>query len=126
MRVHTNLEGTEVSKVKNAYEQAVEDLAAEHRNRQWPDNITADEAREYLDTEVISIWVGQESINSSFSIVLAEVVAQRMSDMDALAVLAALNVESPQMVMMHMREALVEQVARALAYDATKHNENLS
>ena len=112
--------------IRNAYQQAVEDLAAEHRNRQWPDSIVSDEAREYLDTEVISIWVGQESLNSSFSIVLAEVVAQRMSDMDALAVLAALNVESPQMVMMHMREALVEQVARALAYDATKFNENIS
>jgi hypothetical protein len=44
------------AKVRNAYTDAVEELAAECRNRQHDTTVTLDEARSYVDHEVIHQW----------------------------------------------------------------------
>jgi hypothetical protein len=113
-----------MQKLRNDYRDAIDELAAEFRSRQFPDNISADDAREYVDTSVITAWWALEGLNRSEEVMLADVIAQRLTADQARTVICALAIGHAAKVQEILQAALVEQVARDLAYESQKVNDN--
>jgi hypothetical protein len=111
-------------KPKNDYQQAIDDIASDFRHRQFPDLITADDARPAVDAGVIADWLGQEGAARDLEIVLGDLCIQRLNSDQAKTVLCALAIGHADKVQELLQAALVEQVARDIAYEAQKFNDN--
>lgn len=109
---------------KNAFTAAAAELADEARNFQFTSDVTTAEARRYVDDDVIVDWFVAESQGRDLEIILADTMAQRLDTVQARRVLCALAVGHAEGACRVMREALVEQVARDLAYAANRLVEN--
>lgn len=113
-----------MKKPADAYRDAIDELAAEFRSRQFPDKITADDAREYVDASVIADWLAAEGVGRDMEIILGDLCAQRLSTPEARSVLVALAIGNSDKVLSILQAALVEQVARDMAYESQKFNDN--
>lgn len=109
-----------MAKPSTAFTKAVAELAAQCGNRQWSNDVTVDDAREYVDAKVIADWLVDEAAGRDLEIILADTIAQRMNSVQARGVLCSLAVGNALSAFDGMRTALVEQVARDLSYAAQK------
>ena len=113
-----------MTKPANAYQEAITDIADDFRHRQFPDNITADDARPAVDADVIVAWIAQEGLGRSDEIIVGDTLAQRLSKDQGRTLLCAVAIDHADKVLELVKVALVEQVARDIAYEAQKVVDN--
>jgi len=114
----------EVSKPANDFRDAADELAAEFLSRQFPDSITADDARKYVDAGVLAAWTEIEATSRDENIILGDMCSQRCDAATARSLICALAVGYADKVQQMLQEALIDQVSRDLAYEATRLVEN--
>ncbi len=103
-----------------AFTTAAAELAETALHRQFDTTVTVDAAREYVDAKVMTDWLVAEALSRDMEIILADTIAQRLTTEHARSVLCALIVGHAASVQDTLQAALVEQVARDLAYAAGK------
>jgi hypothetical protein len=113
-----------VAKPKTAYQEAIADIADDFRHRQFPDLITADDARPAVDADVIVAWVAHEALGRDDEIIVGDTLSQRLTKDQGRTLLCAAAIGHAEKVLELVKAALVEQVARDIAYEAQKINDN--
>ena len=111
-------------RTRTAYSEAIADIADDFRHRQFPDNITADDTRSAVDADVIVAWVAEEALGRSDEIIVGDTLAQRLDQDQARTLLCAIAIDHAEKVLELVKAAMVEQVARDLAYEAQKLVDN--
>ena len=104
--------------VRTPYTEAVEELSAETRSKQFADNITTSEALKHVDHDVVCAWVKQELSKRSPQQLLSDAF-ENLTDADATSVLNCLINETGTARKL-LAACLCEYVAKDLAYDAQK------
>ena len=111
-----------MAKPKTPFTEAAAQLYADLGNRYWAD-ITVDEAREYVDTDVIVAWIAQEAMNRDDNTICADTLADRLTSDQGRTLLCAVAIGHAEKVLEVFKDAVVEQVARDLMYAANKLGE---
>lgn len=107
-------------KVKTAFTAAAAELAAQLGNRYWSNEITADEARGYVDTDVMAVWIAHEACDRDDEIIVGDTLAQRLTKDQARTLLCAVAIDHAAKVLEVVKGAVIEQIARDLAYEANQ------
>jgi lipase chaperone LimK len=108
---------------RNKFKEAADEIAQDFLHRQFPENVSADDCREYVDAAVIADWLGAEAASRDEHIILGDLCAQRLTRDQARSVLVALAIGNWQKLEL-LQAALVEQVARDMAYESQKIVDN--
>ena len=112
----------DTKKIKTAFTEAVMELEAETKSRQFPDNITTEEAAKHADHDVVVAWamvaLGLRSPQQLLSDIL-----ENLTDADATSVINCLLNETDTARKI-MAKQLCEYVAKDLAYEAQKRVDN--
>ena len=111
-----------MAKPKTPFTEAAAQLWSDLGNRYWAD-ITVDEAREYVDTDVIVAWIAQEAMNRDDNTICADTLADRLTSDQGRTLLCAVAIGHANKVLEVLKDAVVEQVARDLMYAANKLGE---
>lgn len=106
----------EVKKIKTAFTEAAIELESETRSKQFPDNITTDEALKHVDHDVVVSWAQAELGSRSPQQLLLDAF-ENLTDADATSVINCLLNETDTARRI-LASALRECVAKDLAYAA--------
>ena len=109
-------------KIRTAFTEAVAELEAEIRSRQFPDSITTAAALEHVDHDVVVSWAQAELGSRSPQQLLLDAF-ENLTDADATSVINCLLNETDTARKI-LSKALCEAVAYDLAYEAQKRVDN--
>ena len=112
----------DTKKIKTAFTEAVAELEAETRSRQFPDSITTTVALEYVDHDVVVSWAQSELGSRSPQQLLLDAF-ENLTDADATSVINCLLNETDTARKI-MAKQLCEYVSKDLAYEAQKRVDN--
>ena len=112
----------EVKAIKTAFTEAVMELEAETKSRQFPDNITIDEASKHVDHDVVVSWAMAELGLRSPQQLLSDMI-ENLTDADATSIINCLLNETDTARKI-MAKQLCEYVSKDLAYEAQKRVDN--
>lgn len=109
-------------KIRTAFTEAVLELEAETKSRQFPDNITTEEAAKHVDHDVVVAWaMAALGLRSPQQLLLD--AFENLTDADATSVINCLLNETDTARKI-LSKALCEAVAYDLAYEAQKRVDN--
>lgn len=109
-------------KIRTAFTEAVIELEAETKSRQFPDNITTEEAAKHVDHDVVVAWaMAALGLRSPQQLLLD--AFENLTDADATSVINCLLNETDTARKI-LSKALCEAVAYDLAYEAQKRVDN--
>lgn len=112
----------DTKKIKTAFTEAVLELESETRSRQFPDNITTEEAAKHVDHDVVVAWaMAALGLRSPQQLLLD--AFENLTDADATSVINCLLNETDTARKI-MAKQLCEYVAKDLAYEAQKRVDN--
>jgi hypothetical protein len=103
-------------KARTPLTEAIEQVAAENKSKQFPDNITTAEALEYVDHDVVCAWVAQELSLRNPQQLLSDAF-EYLTDADATSVLNCL-INPSDTARKLLAACLCEYVAKHIAYAA--------
>ena len=109
-------------KIRTAFTEAVIELEAETRSRQFPDNITTEEAAKHVDHDVVVAWAMAALGLRSPQQLLSDIL-ENLTDADATSIINCLLNETDTARKI-MAKQLCEYVAKDLAYEAQKRVDN--
>ena len=109
-------------KIKTAFTEAVLELEAETKSRQFPDNITTEEAAKHVDHDVVVAWAMAALGLRSPQQLLSDIL-ENLTDADATSIINCLLNETDTARKI-MAKQLCEYVAKDLAYEAQKRVDN--
>ena len=112
----------DTKKIKTAFTEAVLELESETRSRQFPDNITTEEAAKHVDHDVVVSWAQAELGSRSPQQLLLDAF-ENLTDADATSIINCLLNETDTARKI-MAKQLCEYVAKDLAYEAQKRVDN--
>lgn len=112
----------DTKKIKTAFTEAVLELESETRSRQFPDNITTEEAAKHVDHDVVVAWAQAELGSRSPQQLLLDAF-ENLTDADATSVINCLLNETDTARKI-LATALREAVAKGIAYEAQKRVDN--
>lgn len=108
----------DTKKITTAFTEAVLELESETRSRQFPDNITTEEAAKHVDHDVVVAWaMAALGLRSPQQLLLD--AFENLTDADATSVINCLLNETDTARKI-MAKQLCEYVAKDLAYEAQK------
>jgi hypothetical protein len=108
----------DTKKIKTAFTEAVLELEAETKSRQFPDNITTEEAAKHVDHDVVVAWAMAALGLRSPQQLLSDIL-ENLTDADATSIINCLLNETDTARKI-MAKQLCEYVAKDLAYEAQK------
>lgn len=108
----------DAKKIKTAFTEAVMELEAETKSRQFPDNITTEEAAKHVDHDVVVAWAMAALGLRSPQQLLSDIL-ENLTDADATSIINCLLNETDTARKI-MAKQLCEYVAKDLAYEAQK------
>lgn len=108
----------DAKKIKTAFTEAVLELEAETKSRQFPDNITTEEAAKHVDHDVVVAWAMAALGLRSPQQLLSDIL-ENLTDADATSIINCLLNETDTARKI-MAKQLCEYVAKDLAYEAQK------
>ena len=109
-------------KIRTAFTEAVLELEAETKSRQFPDNITTEEAAKHVDHDVVVAWAMAALGLRSPQQLLSDIL-ENLTDADATSIINCLLNETDTARKI-LATALREAVAKDLAYEAQKRVDN--
>lgn len=109
-------------KIKTAFTEAVLELESETRSRQFPDNITTEEAAKHVDHDVVVAWAMAALGLRSPQQLLSDIL-ENLTDADATSIINCLLNETDTARKI-MAKQLCEYVAKDMAYEAQKRVDN--
>ena len=112
----------DAKKIKTAFTEAVMELEAETKSRQFPDNITTEEAAKHVDHDVVVAWAMAALGLRSPQQLLSDIL-ENLTDADATSIINCLLNETDTARKI-MAKQLCEYVAKDLAYEAQKRVDN--
>ena len=112
----------DAKKIKTAFTEAVMELEAETKSRQFPDNITTEEAAKHVDHDVVVAWAMAALGLRSPQQLLSDIL-ENLTDADATSVINCLLNETDTARKI-MAKQLCEYVSKDLAYEAQKRVDN--
>lgn len=108
----------DAKKIKTAFTEAVMELEAETKSRQFPDNITTEEAAKHVDHDVVVAWAMAALGLRSPQQLLSDIL-ENLTDADATSIINCLLNETDTARKI-MAKQLCEYVAKDMAYEAQK------
>ena len=112
----------DTKKIKTAFTEAVLELESETRSRQFPDNITTEEAAKHVDHDVVVAWAMAALGLRSPQQLLSDIL-ENLTDADATSIINCLLNETDTARKI-MAKQLCEYVAKDMAYEAQKRVDN--
>ena len=112
----------DAKKIKTAFTEAVMELEAETKSRQFPDNITTEEAAKHVDHDVVVAWAMAALGLRSPQQLLSDIL-ENLTDADATSIINCLLNETDTARKI-MAKQLCEYVSKDLAYEAQKRVDN--